>query len=843
MSDVMFEDVSLKDLGLQILNVPDELREGLMWAGSTYAILDMETGARDKAPRNVKNGKRISVTSDEGWVTFEEAVNSGYPAIGFRLTSADPYTVLDLDKSANQKENDLARQIYSSFDTYTELSKSGQGLHLILRGPSEQGRRKGNVEIYSQDRYIICTGNSVRNSPISDGGKLLKNLRDSLLPYDNPVSIPIIESEEAKETDDALIRRMFSAANGDQIRMLFTTKPGPKDDWSTFDAKLAQHICFYTRNHAQALRLFRKSALYRGDGSKAGYERADKYEQDYLLRLTFSRAWFLEDERRNTELRMREEEIARLQSNAISRNRGPEKGRPDEQVNTTEQLSMENFDKYLASKKLPVMSMPPGLLGEITKFVMQASHRPLREAGIAAALTMLGGISGRHFNIHGTGLGLYIVLLAGTGRGKESANSGISILMEAVKKVIPAADMFQGPSSFSSGQAIYRVLGDKGGGDSIPSVFVVLSEFGHTLRVITAPDANAADQKIRQALLDMFSKNSWNCVLREGAYADKANNTGSVTSPNLCLLGDTTPDAFFNAAKLSQIKEGFLPRFMLIEHYGPRQHQSTQINRVPHGDLVTRLVTLITQVLALRDSNTHIEVGYRSEEVEMFLDDFDRYCTDKINEGQDDVELWNRAGLKAYRIAGLMAVAENYFEPRVSEENARMAVEYVLRDMLSYSIRFKTGAFGGGDEERENELLNCVYNYFEGNVNFDDMGIDESYTSYSLMPKRYIYEKLANQPLFNNTNRPPRQEIDNSLAYLVKQGYLYEMDPREIYKIDRKLVLRPEIVYSRGKAYDSAMAKRGYELSSASPTFVVQQPLPASQDAADNQNDKENEND
>ena len=243
-NDQSVPSVSLKELGLQILNVPQELRDNMKWAGSTYKLLDEETGRRDKAPRNIYTGERISVTSDEGWVTFDEAMNSGYPVLGFKLTEDDPYTVIDLDKTTVPEENANARKIYDAFDSYTELSKSGNGIHIIVRGPSEAGRRKGNIEIYSRERYIICTGNVLKNKPISDGGELLAELKRSLLPYESPEVIPIINSEDETESDDALMRRMFSAANGDQIRQLFQNAPAKGDDWSRLDAQLAQHIAF-----------------------------------------------------------------------------------------------------------------------------------------------------------------------------------------------------------------------------------------------------------------------------------------------------------------------------------------------------------------------------------------------------------------------------------------------------------------------------------------------------------------------------------------------------------------------------------------------------------------------
>lgn len=807
MSDID-EKISLKELGLEILQIPDELKQSMMWAGSTYKILDPKTGRRDKAPRNIYTGDRISVTSPEGWVTFEEAVNSGYPAIGMRLTKDDPYTVIDIDKSENQDDTAFARKVFSSFDSYSELSKSEKGVHIILKASSEQGRRNRNIEIYSQERYIICTGKVLNGRfDIEEGGKTLEDLKATLRPFDNPDALPIMNSQEEIENDDSILKRMFSAENGEKIEELFRTKPKPGDDWSQLDAQLAQHIAFYTKNHNQALRLFRKSALYRGDGSKVGYERVTKYEEDYLLRRTFARAWYLEYEREKEKLRLSEKELQeilekqKITPQALSRS-------PIE--NPNEQLCPDNYDDFLKAKTLPPMTFPKGLLGDITNYIYTSAPRPVLEVAIAGGLSLLSGIAGRHYNINGSGLGLYIVLLAKTGRGKEAASTGVSALLDLVSLNLPAAAMFRGPSQIASGQGLIRMLSDTNDDMNIPSKFCILSEFGHTMKIITSKDANAADLRTRQAMLDLFSKNSWGSTVKETAYADKSNNTAVIRSPNLCLLGDTTPDMFFGSVDLSIVKEGFLPRFMLIEYAGPRTKANYNANRIPSDELVTRLTTLIAQVLAMRDSNNCININYKDDDAFKIMSGFDEFCDSRINDDEDDSELWNRAHLKALRLAGILAISDNMFEPKITVENANMAIEYILRDMLSYSIRFESGAFGASDMERENELLDMIFNYFEGNLDFEKEGVPREYLDYGVIPLTLFYKKFEQAPVFSNTKKPSRIEIDNSINYLVKQGYLRLLDLREVRRQDRKLFFKDELSYCMGSMYGISMKQRGY---------------------------------
>src|SRR5919112_1808255 len=94
----------------------------------------------DKVPYSARTGCRASSTDLLTWSTFQEALQayeSGeYDGLGFVFSSADPYTGIDLDNCVDA-DGEIARwalEIVRYFDSYTELSASGSGLHIIVRG-------------------------------------------------------------------------------------------------------------------------------------------------------------------------------------------------------------------------------------------------------------------------------------------------------------------------------------------------------------------------------------------------------------------------------------------------------------------------------------------------------------------------------------------------------------------------------------------------------------------------------------------------------------------------------------------------------------------------------------
>jgi putative DNA primase/helicase len=145
-------------------SIPEELRVRPQWV-VWKAVGDKP----EKVPYSARTGRRASSTDLLTWATFQEALeayeNSDYAGLGFVFSSADPYTGIDLDNcvDADGEIAGWALEIVRYFDSYTELSASGTGLHIIVRG-NVPNRRKDEVEVYSLKRFFTVTGHVVEVS-------------------------------------------------------------------------------------------------------------------------------------------------------------------------------------------------------------------------------------------------------------------------------------------------------------------------------------------------------------------------------------------------------------------------------------------------------------------------------------------------------------------------------------------------------------------------------------------------------------------------------------------------------------------------------------------------------
>ena len=114
----------------------------------------------------MRTGRRASSTNSRTWGSFEEVLESyeagNHDGIGFVFSTGDPYCGVDLDDAVEPETGEVAvwaQQVIDGLAGYTELSPSGTGIHIIVRGELPAGgNRKGPLEMYDKKRFFTMTG-------------------------------------------------------------------------------------------------------------------------------------------------------------------------------------------------------------------------------------------------------------------------------------------------------------------------------------------------------------------------------------------------------------------------------------------------------------------------------------------------------------------------------------------------------------------------------------------------------------------------------------------------------------------------------------------------------------
>jgi primase-polymerase (primpol)-like protein len=148
-----------KIISVDAEGIPEELKARPQWV--VWKALGEKP---DKVPYSARDGLKASSTDLLTWSTFEEALGAyeggKYDGVGFVFSSADPFTGIDLDRCVDPRTGEVAgwaMEVVRYFDSYTELSATGTGIHIIVRGDIPN-RRKDEVEVYSSKRFFTVTG-------------------------------------------------------------------------------------------------------------------------------------------------------------------------------------------------------------------------------------------------------------------------------------------------------------------------------------------------------------------------------------------------------------------------------------------------------------------------------------------------------------------------------------------------------------------------------------------------------------------------------------------------------------------------------------------------------------
>jgi hypothetical protein len=199
----------------EFTNMPEDLKTLAQWV--LWRWERKTEGGLTKVPYS-PNGRRASSTDPKTWTTFKQALSvhtcGRFDGIGCVVTKEDQFTGIDLDKCIDPESGEIsseATELVQKFDSYTEMTPSGEGLRIWIRGRKNGGRcSKPGIEIYDSGRYFTVTG------------RTLSGVRETI--------------ESRQEELDALIAEEFSEPESreQQPKGPYSGVPGERLDLAEF---------------------------------------------------------------------------------------------------------------------------------------------------------------------------------------------------------------------------------------------------------------------------------------------------------------------------------------------------------------------------------------------------------------------------------------------------------------------------------------------------------------------------------------------------------------------------------------------------------------------------------
>jgi putative DNA primase/helicase len=257
-----------------------DLRQWLCWR------FEERDGKPTKVPYDPRTGEKAESTNPKTWTSYEKAVSEckkhGYDGLGFVFTPEDDLCGVDLDKCLDPETGELegwAQKIIGELDSYTEISPSGTGVHILVRGELPTGRnRKGRFEAYDRGRYFTVTGKHLAGS-----SQRIENRQEELRAVvrrvfgdesTNGHTKPVAASRPVNNglSDDEVIEKALAAANGTRFSRLWNGDTQEYGSHSEADLALCGMLAFWTGgDDARVDTLFRQSGLYREKWERKDY--------------------------------------------------------------------------------------------------------------------------------------------------------------------------------------------------------------------------------------------------------------------------------------------------------------------------------------------------------------------------------------------------------------------------------------------------------------------------------------------------------------------------------------------------------------------------------------------
>lgn len=797
--------------------LPPDLRELPQWV----------LAGADKVPLAATDATKlhaVSSTRPSEWMSFERAVaaamanrdlvtthstNEGVTVtrkgldVGFVLHESDPFSCIDLDtKDATTHPNkpelwttpdDWERhvRIVNSMDSYTEKSRSGKGVHVWVRGNIGRGYHRDGVEVYSQERYIICTGDVFRDKPIQDRTTELNNMV-GLMRALHPLTDKTPLAELPAQVDDwCVFETAATAANKDKFWKLWTGQW--EDDFesqSEADLALMSMFTFYTDSNEQCRALFRASKL----GKREKAQKNDRY-LDFTLRLIRARQAVEQSADTSSILQAADfhamEKSRNLLSEAVADAQGgaavtrfvdephrevlqlAEPGQGDTPQPVAPAASslaqLAPIPQRLVDAGEDGLPWPPGFVGTVARFIYANSYLPVKEISIVAALGLMAGLCGKAWHIPQSGLNLYIILVARSAIGKEAMHSGLAVLVSHCQSRFPFFSNFVDFTEYVSGPALIKAC------LQTPSFVNVSGEWGRRLKRLAADDKEGPLQTLRTQMTNLYQKSGPQSIAGGLGYSNAEGNVASVAGVAYSMVGESTPGTFYEALTESMMEDGFLSRFLIIGYDGDRPDENPALLEIPDTALIDALANIASQAYEQINKGASQQVG-RTEEAAQIMAEFTVEMRTKIRSTDDESrrQMYNRAMLKVLRVAGLLAVGDHYLSPSITTEHMRWAIDLIRRDIEMMAKRLEAGDVGSGDKARERKLVTIIREYLVAPRIPKSYHVPEKMHKDGLVPRKYLQLRTQQVASFYNHKLGHNRALDDAINACITNGWLME---------------------------------------------------------------------
>ena len=326
------------------------------------------------------------------------------------------------------------------------------------------------------------------------------------------------------------------------------------------------------------------------------------------------------------------------------------------------------------------LSRLPGALQQGVDYYNQITPTPQPEFAVAAMLSLASAVAGRRYHYDHQKLTLFQALIARSGAGKDT-------VLRAVRRILIEADLGDRiESGYHSRTGLHLSL------STGPSRILMIDEFGRALKRMQ-DDLNATAHDLVTSMMESFTDE---LVKPHVTVQQPRDMVETIHWPALSLLGVSTPEAFFQALSLRNSQDGALGRFL---YFRSEQEPSDELRQRSRAVVPPDLVEWCHRASgphpsAGRSDGDELEHASRAPTLTEVIStdgaiEVFRILLKDVRALQARLEPFGLDSIvtRGYelgaRLAGLLAIAEDPVNPKITETLAKWASSYVMRSQNS----------------------------------------------------------------------------------------------------------------------------------------------------------------
>jgi hypothetical protein len=176
------------------------------------------------------------------------------------------------------------------------------------------------------------------------------------------------------------------------------------------------------------------------------------------------------------------------------------------------------------------------------------------------------------------------------------------------------------------------------------------------------------------------------------------------------FYGESTPEDLLGDLDLSSVSTGLLQRQVFYNISEAAYVRANQRTFPMKGSLKNKLSELVSTAdnLDLMNDTISCLISERGADL---LDEYSESHSEYAFRKEKNMlraNLMNRSGIKAYRLATLLAVGDNIHEPAIREKHARFAIDFIKKCDEFILHKFQSGDIGKGQLKQENDMTKII---------------------------------------------------------------------------------------------------------------------------------------